>query len=62
MNYEDRLQLLVKMKKLKIRACHLSELCNVSNAWISQWFNNPKVKISQKHQDMIVEYVNNYQK
>lgn len=55
---EERLNLLMDMKKKGIKMRELAEICNCSSAWITNYFSIKKqVSISSEHEKLIKEYV-----
>jgi len=57
LTYNQRLELLLECKKKKIRQKTLAEITNTTSSWISQWFGNPDINLSEKHEIQIIEYI-----
>lgn len=60
LTYNERLELLLECKKKKIRQKTLAELTNTTSSWICQWFGNPDINLSERHEIKIIEYIQNH--
>lgn len=60
LTYNQRLELLLECKKKKIRQKTLAEITETTSSWISQWFGNPDINLSNRHEQLIIEYVQNH--
>lgn len=60
LDYQQRLELLMQCKLKKIRQKELAEqVIGTSSAWVSTYFNNPNINISEEHEKLIIEHVKN---
>ena len=59
MSFEEKLQLLMKMKKVRITFTMLSSELGCTVSWISQHFAD-KAQMSEKMEQQMIDYINNY--
>ena len=59
MSFEDKLSLLMQMKKARITFTMLSTKLGCSVSWISQHFAD-KAQMSMEMEQQMIDYINNY--
>lgn len=57
LDYQQRLELLMQCKLKKIRQKDLASVIGTSSAWVSNYFVHENTKMSEQHEQMIIEYV-----
>lgn len=49
----------MQCKLKKIRQKELASVIGTSSAWVSMYFNNPNISISERHEQQIIEFAKN---
>ena len=59
MTKEERFDLFIEMKRKRIKLKDVAIFLNCSSAWISNYFGEKQVSISEEHERLIKQYVAN---
>lgn len=59
LNFEDKLSLLIQLKRKRITYTMLAEHLNVSVSWVSQHFAD-KAQMGSDMEQQMINYINNY--
>lgn len=57
---EERLTLLMEIKRKRIKLKQIAEYLQVSNAWVTNYFGQKQVQWSSDHEEKMKQFVEQY--
>lgn len=59
-NLEERLTLLMEIKRKRIKLKQIAQYLDISNAWVTNYFGQKQVQWSNEHEEKMKQFVEQY--